>query len=75
MACGLAATSAAPSGTRVTVGGGCKRYRPLEENPRYNLESTGSLPEPSGASLEMALIFFGSGDCPPGPERLPVLED
>jgi hypothetical protein len=56
-------------------GWGCNRYRPLEENPRYNLESTGSLPEPSGASLEMALIFFGSGDCPPGPERLPVLED
>jgi hypothetical protein len=27
------------------------------------------------ASLEMALIFFGSGDCPPGLERLPVLED
>jgi hypothetical protein len=52
-----------------------QRYRPLEENPRYNLESTGSLPEPSGASLEMAVIFFGSGDCPPGPERLPVLED
>jgi hypothetical protein len=28
-----------------------------------------------GGSLEIALIFFGSGDCPSGPERLAVLED